>query len=129
MHNAVKSGLGNWVFSSVLGDLGKSSLAEIEAADISQSDEIEENIGELLLQVLLVVRAPVRQPFGHFPFPLEYLRQLSHFSHLHTKKNPFRISSYNRNMHARKSRQMTYGGGHSFEHWATSYLLRLRGDF
>lgn len=76
-------GVGNRVFRRVLYYFGECSLAEVKATNIGQLNKIEENIGELLFEVFLVIRSPIGKSFRNFAFPLEDLGEFSNFSNLH----------------------------------------------
>ena len=67
------------VLDGVLDDLPGGGVAEVDAADVGEADEVEQHVGELLAEVLLLRVVPVRQALVHLPFPHE---QLPNFSDL-----------------------------------------------
>lgn len=61
------------VLDGVLDDLPGGGVGEVDAAHVGEADQVEQHVGELLAEVLLLGLVPVREALPHLPFPHEQL--------------------------------------------------------
>lgn len=104
-------GLGRRILDGILDDFLQSCICKINATDIWQSYEVQQDVGQLFAEMLHLRFRPVREAGSHLPLPHEYFRKLPNFANLLTSIR-------------QESKHIQVGGGES-HHLASMIIITI----